>query len=58
MATGQLVTAVLMCDNNGNWVYTGANGQSRVITGRIYSPLNLYSVIYTQLSEVNCVTTG
>jgi hypothetical protein len=32
MAIGQVVTAQLMCNNNGQWVYTGANGQMRVIT--------------------------
>ncbi|KAI6184942.1 hypothetical protein M3Y97_00651000 [Aphelenchoides bicaudatus] len=32
MAMGQVVTAMLTCDGNGNWIYTGMNGQSRVIT--------------------------
>lgn len=33
MAMGQVVTADLVCNNNGAWTYTGANGQTRVITG-------------------------
>ncbi|KAI6196263.1 hypothetical protein M3Y94_01087500 [Aphelenchoides besseyi] len=32
MAIGQVVTATLTCNGNGQWVYTGGNGQSRVIT--------------------------
>ncbi|KAI6171815.1 C6 domain-containing protein [Aphelenchoides besseyi] len=32
MATGQIVNAQLTCNDNGQWIYTGANGQSRVIT--------------------------